>query len=171
MQANRTDDPDSCLQYTVNAVSAPAAAVMHSRTGERAAPPKTEDGTDTEEVDASLAMVYVRIHTGDSLLSTVSVKTGEFDPAQAGAAAEEHGGSTPQHTERGPLASTADAEAAASGSHASQQTGGSEAAAAAATGDAASAATAAAPEPEAPAQPAHWQEVYKDVLQQIHSCR
>lgn len=164
MQANRTDDPDSCLQYTVNAVS-----------GERAAPPKTEDGTDTEEVDASLAMVYVRIHTGGSLPSTSSVKSEEFDPAQAGAAAPaEDGGSTAHHAEPGPVASTADAEAAASGSEVrpSQQLSCSEAeAVAAAAGDAASAAATAAPEPEAPAQPAQWEEVYKDVLQQIHSCR
>jgi hypothetical protein len=155
MQANRTDDLDSCLQYTVNAVS-----------GERAAPPKTEDGTDTEEVDASLAMVYVRIHTGGSLPPTAFVKTGENDPAQPGAAAaaaEEDGGTTAQHAEGGPVASIVDAEAAASGSQASQQTSCSEAAAVAATGSAAAL--------EALARPAHWEEVYKDVLQQIHSCR
>lgn len=44
------------MQFTINALS-----------GERQAPPKTEDGTDTEDVDPGLAMVYVRIHTGASL--------------------------------------------------------------------------------------------------------
>lgn len=120
MQGNRADDPDSCLQYTVNAVS-----------GERQAPPKTEDGTDTEEVDTSLAMVYVRIHTGASLPSSIALKTGESDAA----AAEDGPSTSASHPEECSLAAAASTEAQAAGpNEATDQAGLSERQALAGTG-------------------------------------
>lgn len=58
LQVVRPDEPDSGLQFTVCTPS-----------GERQAPPKTEDGTDTEDLerahgpDGSLIQVYVRSHS------------------------------------------------------------------------------------------------------------
>jgi hypothetical protein len=55
LQANRRDEPDASLQFTVSTPS-----------GERQAPPKTEDGTDTEDLERvhaalnSPIQVYVR---------------------------------------------------------------------------------------------------------------
>lgn len=168
MQANRADDPDSCLQYTVNAVS-----------GERQAPPKTLDGGDTEEVDASLAMVYVRIHTGSSLPFNPALKTGELEALTESAAAEGGAAAEPAaaQEEASPRASSP-GQAAATAPTPAEDAAGTVAAAAAApppaadegTGEAPAAASVAATA-TGPAQQGEWDQVYSDVLQKIYSCR
>jgi hypothetical protein len=69
MLLQAANEVTSGRQYTVSAVS-----------GERQAPPKTEDGTDTEDVaPASLEMVhqYVRVHTGSMPGDPELLKTNE----------------------------------------------------------------------------------------------
>lgn len=164
-EANRADDPDSCLQYTVNMLS-----------GERQAPPKTEDGTDTEEVATSLAMVYVRIHTGDGLLPSIA-QAGESSSnapesaateAAAPAAIAEAEASTSQ-VQQGDGHTSLTAAAGAAGEPAGCS-GRSTAAVAAAEGvqDAVASTSAGPTEGQGTA---NWEEVYKDVLQSIHSSR
>ena len=174
LQAARADDPDSCLQYTVNALS-----------GERQAPPKTEDGTDTEEVDSNLAMVYVRIHTGNSSLSyNPALKTGEIEAltelaaAEAGAAlAAAAGEGAAGASSSLQAAAVPCAEDAATSSSAADAAGDAGAAAEGAVatssdGQGPASAVAAAAEGPAAAQPAPaWDQVYQDVLQRIQSCR
>lgn len=170
MQANRADDPDSCLQYTVNAVS-----------GERQAPPKTEDGEDGgEEGDSSLAMVYVRIHTGPSVPFNPALKTGELEAltelaaAEAGAVQEE---GSPRGSAPGDTAATTAATAMAEDAAGAVDTATADPAAAdegrvCSTGEVPPAAPVAA-SAEGPAQQAAeaWDHVYHDVLQKIYSCR
>lgn len=158
VQANRADDPDSCLQCTVNTVS-----------GERQAPPKTEDGTDTEEVTTSLAMVYVRILAGDGLppSSTQAGESSSDAPGSAAAppaAAVEAEASTSQ-------AQQGDGQASAAADAAEEAAGcsGRSTAAAAAVQDAAANTSAAPTDGPACQRTADWEEVYTDVLQSIYS--
>lgn len=120
--------------------------------GERQAPPKTEDGTDTEEVDTTLSMVYVRVHTtggGGSLMSNVSVKTaGQHTPVAS---------TTPRRAEGAAAGGAADGWK----QHAESQASGQEVAAGACA-DAAESTNCSG---------SGWDEVYKDVLQRIYSCR
>jgi hypothetical protein len=164
VQANRADDPDSCLQYTVNTLS-----------GERQAPPKTEDGTDTEEVATSLAMVYVRIHTGDGLLPN-SAQAGESSSdapesaateAAAPAATGEAEASTSQ-AQRGNGHAAAAAGAAGEAAGCSGRSTAAAAAVADGVQDAVASTSAGLTEGQGTAS---WEEVYKDVLQSIHSSR
>lgn len=157
LQANRADDPDSCLQYTVNAVS-----------GERQAPPKTEDGGDTEEVDSNLSMVYVRIHTGSSLPASV-IKTAEFEALAAadlagdGPSSNEH----ELHTEYHTLPPTSD-----QGTEAAAAEYPDDGAVASAPGaEPASTEQAAGTAKELAQAAANWEGVYQDVLQRIYSSK
>jgi hypothetical protein len=50
LQATRQDEPDASLQFTVSTPS-----------GERQAPPKTEDGTDTEDLERVHAALHSHI--------------------------------------------------------------------------------------------------------------
>lgn len=163
VQANRADDPDSCLQYTVNTVS-----------GERQAPPKTEDGTDTEEVATSLAMVYVRILAGDGLPPS-STQAGEpsSDGSASAAAAAPPAAATVEAEASTSQAQQSDGQASAAANAAGQAAScsGRSTPAAAAVQDAAAATSAAPTEGPACQRTANWEEVYKDVLQSIYSSR
>lgn len=162
VQANRADDPDSCLQYTVNTVS-----------GERQAPPKTEDGTDTEEVATSLAMVYVRILAGDGLppSSTQAGESSSDAPASAGAAAPPAAAVEPEASTSQAQQSDGQASAAADAAGEAAGCSGRSTPAAAAVQDAAASTSAAPTEGPACQRTANWEEVYKDVLQSIYSSR
>lgn len=157
LQASRADDTDSCLQYTVNAVS-----------GERQAPPKTEDGGDTEEVDSNLSMVYVRIHTGGSLPASV-LKTAEFEALAAaelagdGSSSHEHALHTEYHTL--PATSDQGAEAAV------VEDPDDGTVAPAPDAEPASTEQAAGTAKELAQAAANWEGVYQDVLQRIYSSK
>lgn len=136
--------------------------------GERHAPPKTEDGGDTEEMDATLSMVYVRIHTGSSLPGSM-LKTGEFESlaeaelAGDGSSSLEHALHTEQHTSP---STSGQGAAAAVAEH-----GHDGAAAPAPETQPASAEQVAGTAKELAQAAANWEGVYQDVLQRIYSSK
>jgi len=59
--------------------------------GDRCAPPKTEDGTDTEELDPSMELVYVHIQDAGNAVIVGSKGTASSDRCAGGAAANDCG--------------------------------------------------------------------------------